>query len=192
MFLHPDTAHAGGPNTSYDIRKMVYFRLKIKCGNIVTTAVRKIMKKKIIKNSAIVSNLDKITSGSSENDTNSLIDEKDNFSDENLDQNNDADLNINKFIDNSVINNNNVEVNINNHDTSDNNNDVNFGDISKENLAEKSAKSDRILSSHTLPSSTSIDTNSKSSIFVDWNSVTLAHSSDMWADLMGVKTLEGV
>ena len=171
---------------------MVYFRLKIKCGNIVTTAVRKIMKKKIIKNSAIVSNLDKITSGSSENDTNSLIDEKDNFSDENLDQNNDADLNINKFIDNSVINNNNVEVNINNHDTSDNNNDVNFGDISKENLAEKSAKSDRILSSHTLPSSTSIDTNSKSSIFVDWNSVTLAHSSDMWADLMGVKTLEGV
>ena len=192
MFLHPDTAHAGGPNTSYDIRKMVYFRLKIKCGNIVTTAVRKIMKKKIIKKSAIVSNLDKITSGSSENDTNSLIDEKDNFSDENLDQNNDADLNINKFIDNSVINNNNVEVNINNHDTSDNNNDVNFGDISKENLAEKSAKSDRILSSHTLPSSTSIDTNSKSSIFVDWNSVTLAHSSDMWADLMGVKTLEGV
>lgn len=28
MLLHPDTAHAGGPNISSQIRKMVYFRVK--------------------------------------------------------------------------------------------------------------------------------------------------------------------
>ena len=29
--MHPDTAHTGGPNYSHEIRKMVYFRLKIMC-----------------------------------------------------------------------------------------------------------------------------------------------------------------
>ena len=32
MLLHPDTAHTGGINKSCEIRKMVYFRLKIKHG----------------------------------------------------------------------------------------------------------------------------------------------------------------
>lgn len=31
ILLHPDTAHAGGPNFSCGIRKMVYFRLRIAC-----------------------------------------------------------------------------------------------------------------------------------------------------------------
>ena len=30
VLLHPDLAHEGGPNFSHDIRKMVYFRLRIK------------------------------------------------------------------------------------------------------------------------------------------------------------------
>jgi ectoine hydroxylase-related dioxygenase (phytanoyl-CoA dioxygenase family) len=30
VMLHPDLAHAGGPNYSTEIRKMVYFRLRIK------------------------------------------------------------------------------------------------------------------------------------------------------------------
>jgi hypothetical protein len=28
MILHPDLAHAGGPNLSHDIRRMIYFRVK--------------------------------------------------------------------------------------------------------------------------------------------------------------------
>ena len=28
--MHPDTAHAGGPNLSGNVRKMVYFRVKVK------------------------------------------------------------------------------------------------------------------------------------------------------------------
>jgi ectoine hydroxylase-related dioxygenase (phytanoyl-CoA dioxygenase family) len=28
LLLHPDTAHAGGPNASSEIRRMVYFRVK--------------------------------------------------------------------------------------------------------------------------------------------------------------------
>ena len=30
VLLHPDTAHAGGPNRTCDVRKMVYFRVKVK------------------------------------------------------------------------------------------------------------------------------------------------------------------
>jgi hypothetical protein len=30
VLLHADTAHAGGPNISSEIRKMVYFRVKFK------------------------------------------------------------------------------------------------------------------------------------------------------------------
>ena len=31
MICHPDLAHAGAPNFGYDIRKMLYFRIKAKC-----------------------------------------------------------------------------------------------------------------------------------------------------------------
>ena len=191
FFLHPDTAHAGGPNTSYEIRKMVYFRLKIKCGNVVTTAMRKMIKKKSIKKSDITSNFDEKISESLERNKISLIDDKDNCSVGNQNQNNNVDFDIDKFIDESMKNNND-ENNVNNNDVIDNNNEVNTSDITKKNIGEKNTKSDLISSAHTLPSSTSIDTNNKSCLFVDWNSVTLAHSSDMWADLKGVKTLEGV
>ena len=34
VLLHPDLAHEGGPNFSHDIRKMVYFRLRIKTNNV--------------------------------------------------------------------------------------------------------------------------------------------------------------
>ena len=192
LFLHPDTAHAGGPNTSYEIRKMVYFRLKIKCGNKVTIAMRKITKKKNIKNGVIASDLDRKTSESLENDKNSLIDINSNLKKENFDQNDNANLNIDKNMYGSMINNNSRKDDNNNYDTMNNNNGVNISDITKENVDEKSVGSDRILFTYILPSSTSIDTNSTSSIFMDWNSVTVAHSSDMWADLMGVKTLDGI
>mmetsp|Transcript_2849 Transcript_2849/g.3999 ORF Transcript_2849/g.3999 Transcript_2849/m.3999 type:complete len:455 (-) Transcript_2849:25-1389(-) len=33
VLLHPDLAHAGGPNMSPNIREMVYFRLKINCNS---------------------------------------------------------------------------------------------------------------------------------------------------------------
>ena len=191
LFLHPDTAHAGGPNTSCEIRKMVYFRLKIKCGNMITSAMKKIIKKKSIKISDITSNFEEKISETLERDKISLIDDKDNWSGGDPNQNNTAGLNIDKFIDESMRNNND-ENNVNNNDIIDNDNEVNISDITKKNIDEKHTKPDIISTSHALPSSTSIDTNYKSCLFVDWNSVTLAHSSDMWADLMGVKTLEGV
>ena len=45
--MHPDTAHAGGPNYSHEIRKMVYFRLKIMCCKKVEKRKTKIIESQI-------------------------------------------------------------------------------------------------------------------------------------------------
>ena len=116
--MHPDTAHSGGPNRSYEIRKMVYFRLKIKSENDLPPSQRK---NKIKKDLEIILS-------------------------ENIDDN-----------DNSCKNGENNEIKLR----------VELPHIEKE--YEKK--------------------NNNYPIFEDWQSVCEAHSADMWADLLGVKTL---
>jgi hypothetical protein len=121
LLLHPDTAHSGGPNRSYEIRKMVYFRLKIKCENDLPPSQRK---NKIKKGPEIV-----------------------------------PFINLNNGNDNCT----------------DNKNDENCL-IDKLTITPRTEKCEKKDTDY-YP------------IFEDWSSVILAHKEDMWADLMGVKTL---
>jgi hypothetical protein len=125
LLLHPDTAHSGGPNRSYEIRKMVYFRLKIKCENDLPPSQRK---NKTRKNPEIISS--EIKSPTSNNN------------DDNCPKNKVVNCKIDKLI----------------------------------------------VTPHTEECEKNCDTDNYP-IFEDWKSVTLAHKDDMWADLMGVKTL---
>jgi Phytanoyl-CoA dioxygenase (PhyH) len=49
VLLHPDLAHTGGPNLSYDIRKMLYFRLRCRFGMKQRKDNKKMKKKYVSK-----------------------------------------------------------------------------------------------------------------------------------------------
>jgi hypothetical protein len=136
LLLHPDTAHSGGPNRSYEIRKMVYFRFKIKCENDLPPSQRR--NKNAKKESDVIS---------------SLIINNDVSDSKNTDKDKDKDSCVDKK------------------------NDINY-QINKLNATQ-----------HTEEYEKKEKNNDNYPIFEDWKSVTAAHTEDMWADLMGVKTL---
>jgi hypothetical protein len=170
---------------------MVYFRVKIKCGNITPNNTKKIGKKKDIKLSEIASD-GKIVEYV-EHGNNDVIDNVGGDSLCSLNQMNDADV----IVTNNENKNGDVDENINYKSNKNEiiiKNDHNSYNNSKEkvnvdmtgNKLETNTNSD---TATPLPSSTSNNTYYKFHQFSDWHSVTAAHMIDMWADLMGVKIL---
>ena len=146
--LHPDTAHEGGPNYSCEIRKMVYFRLKIKCNK------NKNKNNDKIRNEGNV-NVSKpcfSETSSTENNGNLKVEStKDNYDNDNIEDNSDHD---------------------NNHDN-----------INKMTERNESDEYTNLITENIPPE------HSSPIIFNNWEEVVLAHSTDMWADLKGVKAL---
>ena len=178
---------------------MVYFRIKIKCGNITSNHTKKIGKKKDMKVFEIASNFEGDIAEFLEHENNDGIDDVGEDSSCSLNEKNDADVNMS--INRNVIENENKNKNENSDSTINNknnnvmneHNNIN-NDDSKENVEainiDNKVGPNIISDTATLPpSATSNSTCYKSHRFSDWNSVAAAHLIDMWADLMGVKTL---
>jgi hypothetical protein len=180
---------------------MVYFRIKIKCGNITPKSTKKIGKKKDMKVSEIASNFEGGIVEYLEHESNGVNDDVGEDSLCTFNQKNDADVTVTKNenkvedVDENMMNINNENIyyksnnneimnKINYHNHSNSNEKVNV-DMT-DNKVETNTNSDTATS---LPSSTSKTAYNKSHQFSDWHSVTAAHMIDMWADLMGVKTL---
>ena len=180
---------------------MVYFRVKIKCGNIISSLTKKIGKKKDIKVSEIAPNFDGKIVEYLKYENNDIVDNVGVDSLCTFNQKNDADViatnNENRNGDVEENRRNFKNENINNKSNNDKIKDKN-GHNNYNNSKEKVNvdMTDNKLEIHTnsdtstsLPFSTSSNTYHTSHQFSDWHSVTAAHMIDMWADLMGVKTL---
>lgn len=177
---------------------MVYFRIKIKCGNIIPNNTKKIGKKKDIKVPEIASNFEGEIVEFLEHENNDVFDHVGEDSLCSLNQKNDAYVivtnneNKNEDVDANMININNENINYksNNDDIMNKINHNNSKEKVNVDMTDNEVETNTNLDTTTsLPSSTSNNTYYKSHQFSDWHSVTAAHMIDMWADLMGVKTL---
>ena len=144
--LHPDTAHEGGPNYSCEIRKMVYFRLKIKCNK------NKSKTKNRNEDDASISKSCFSETSSTANNGNLKVEScRDNYDNGNIEDNSDHDNNYN-----------------------------NINKMTERNVSDEYTN----LMMKNIPPE-----HSSPIIFNNWEEVVLAHSTDMWADLKGVKAL---